>query len=128
MHGAETTLAERTLATLLELRAEQSPRLEYLDVLIRAIAPQVGIKYLNEISADKRAAACRAITSLTQRLRQGESDLKAIGDDAALAEQQVIFQCRDLDQLPFDASAADSMWDQAIAQTRAWIAAIDFGQ
>jgi hypothetical protein len=95
MIRAETELAERALATLMEFRAQQPATLYLLEALAQMIAPQPGVRYLDEVAADKRASACLAITSLIQRLKGVAS------------------------------GELDVLWDQAIAQTRAWIAAID---
>jgi hypothetical protein len=92
MIGVEKTLAQRALITLIDLRGEQPPNLEYLMALGRAMAPQLGVKYLDSVAADKRAAAYRALTSLTQTL-----------------------------QKPGNVGEIDALWDEAIAQTRVWL-------
>ena len=68
MIGAERVLAERTLAILTELRSEEPPKIDYLEAVARAIALQPGIRFPNEVAADKRASASVfCAQALTQR-------------------------------------------------------------
>jgi hypothetical protein len=58
MINAEAELAERSLAILTEFRAQPPATLYLLEALVKMIAPQPGIRYLDGAAADKRAAAC----------------------------------------------------------------------